>query len=374
MKKRKILITIDNLGGGGAEKVLITLLNNLSKEKYEIDLFLINNFGIYIKDIPDWINYNYFFSYPTKRFSLLLTRLIRKIFFIYPRLFYWFKLKKRYDIEIGFREGYSTKIILSSINRNSTKISWLHTNVEKHNLSKINKKKYFDKLTKIDKIVCVSENVEDVLLRNYPNLKGKTKVIYNPINIEGIVNLGKEDCPEIQNDRIFRLITVGKLDRDKNQSFLIECVKYLKKLKIETKLYILGTGHLEDYLNHLIIENKLEDNIKLVGFQQNPYKWISKCDLFVFSSIYEGLPTVLIEAMALHIPIISTYCTGAEEILSDGDYGELSNHDIVVFSNKIKHYLFNSDKQKFDTHIRLNNFKLNKQIKQIERLFDGLSE
>lgn len=366
---KKILIIIDNLGGGGAEKVLITLLQNISPEKYLVDLYLITKEGTYIKDVPDWVKLDYFFKIPKNKLGILFIKLFRRIFLYFPRLFYIFYIKTKYDVEIGFREGFSTNIVLSSNNKESYKISWLHTDIVSHHFWFLNKKKYIKRLNKIDKIICVSENTRKILIAQNLTLEEKTEVIYNPININEIKNLGEIGSPEMIRFNGIHFVTVGRLDDGKNHKFLIECVSKLHKEGFNIHLWIIGSGELDEYLKKKAETENIGQYVHFTGFVLNPYSYISQSDLFVFSSKYEGLPTVIVEAMALNKTIISTYCNGAEEILEMGRYGILCTHNIDNFISNVKIYL--EQKTKFNIEKRLIDFDLDNQISKIERILDG---
>tara|TARA_R110002050_G_scaffold98117_1_gene203852 strand:- start:5760 stop:6875 length:1116 start_codon:yes stop_codon:yes gene_type:complete len=370
MGKKKILVIIDNLGGGGAEKILITLLKNISPEKYWVDLYLISKEGIYINEVPSWVKMRYFFPRPSNQYYLIVIKAIKRLFLHFPKLFYVFFLyKKAYDIEIGFREGFSTKIILSSTNKKSLKISWLHTDIIKHHFWFINKKKYFTKLKKIDKVICVSKTTKEIFLSRYPCFTHKTKTIYNPINVEEITKKGEATNANLFNNSENNLVTIGRLDEGKNHQFLIKCVAKLYREGIETHLWIIGGGELDYFLKELAIKENVESLIHFVGFTPNPYGYLKQASLFVFASRYEGLPTVLIEAMALEKTIISTYCNGAEEILEDGKYGILCKEDIHDFTNHIKKCLTNSIT--FEVSNKLSDFNIKSQISKIEQILDG---
>ena len=118
--------------------------------------------------------------------------------------------------------------------------------------------------------------------------------------------------------------------------------------KIKIKLLIVGNGEQKKNLLNYIHDNKLGNIVKIIKFQKNPYPYISRSDLFVLPSLYEGLPNVLLEAQSLKKFIISTDCpTGPREILSNGDYGELfrvGNYNQLA--KKISYYYKNQKKNK----------------------------
>jgi len=111
---------------------------------------------------------------------------------------------------------------------------------------------------------------------------------------------------------VFNFVTIGRLDEGKNHQLLIKAMR-----EVDGNLYIIGDGVLRRYLEQLIYTLNLTDRVFLVGKQKNPYKYLAKADIFLFSSNREGFPNVLVEALACEIPIISTDCkSGPREILA----------------------------------------------------------
>lgn len=176
-----------------------------------------------------------------------------------------------------------------------------------------------------DFIVGVSQNntseIEEII---GPLYKNKIKTIYNPI-VEDLIFIKAEakiNHPWFNNNYKI-ILSSGRLTEQKDYPTLIKAFKIVHN-KISTKLIILGEGPEKKSILSLIKELKLENDIDLVGFVENPYPYYKYCDLFVLSSRYEGLPTVLIEALAFGKPVISTDClTGPSEILENGKYGKL---------------------------------------------------
>ena len=172
---------------------------------------------------------------------------------------------------------------------------------------------------KSDLIVAVSKGVKADLVKNFQLEEGKIKVIYNPYNISLITKQGSEPLEERFNN-IFQspvVITVGSLIKQKGQWHLIRAFKNIKASNPDMKLVILGEGNLRPYLEKLVVELKMEDDIIMPGFNSNPFKFIKKSTIFVLPSLFEGFPNVLLEAMALGLPVVSSDCqSGPREILA----------------------------------------------------------
>ena len=145
-------------------------------------------------------------------------------------------------------------------------------------------------------------------------------VIYNPINNQEIRRRAKEPTDFIFPDDTFNIVAVGRLSRVKGFERLIRaCVKLKQRFNI--RLYIIGGGE-EARLLTLIKENQADSYISLLGYQENPYSLVSQASLFVCSSYREGYSTSVIESLVLGVPVVTTLCSGMEEILgNDNQYG-----------------------------------------------------
>lgn len=326
---KKILIVTNSLKGGGAEKVLLDILKYLNKN-YEIDLFLFSKEGIYLEEVKKYVKKIRGISQRKSIFnSFILTRkiisLYLKICYLLVIKGYIYCIKNKYDVEVAFIEGLPTRFIANRKN-NSKKIAWVHTDLEKYGITKYDEDSY----KKIDKIVCVSEDSKKSLIKLFPVIKNKIKVIYNLIPKEDIIekSLLKEKEIVFQEKKI-TIISVGRLSKEKGFDILLKAHKELLTEGLDYNLMILGDGELKEELNNYIKINKIKNNTKLLGFKKNPYTYMKESDVFVMSSRYEGYPLVLCEALTLGLSVISTNCTGPKEILEDGKYGMLVSVDSV---------------------------------------------
>ena len=157
------------------------------------------------------------------------------------------------------------------------------------------------------------------------NTKAKTKTIYNPSFSNKIVEMSNEpiDDERFSNIKTKKIIAVGRLVNQKNFELLIRAFKIVLE-SVDAHLIIIGEGEKRDEIIRLIEELNLANKVYLAGFQSNPYKYVKNSDLFVLSSLYEGLPNSLIEAIAVDTPAIATNClSGPSEILLNGEGGDL---------------------------------------------------
>lgn len=374
---KNILFVIDTLNGGGAEKVLYDTLKNIDLSRYKIEVFLIQNEGIYREKIKKLgVNIEYLFDERKDLFSNILYRKFKSMTIKILRYFYCkypFLIKKlknkNYDIEIAFLEGYSTVLVANRKN-NSKKIGWVHTDLKKHRaLSfKLEKRSY----QKINKIVCVSEDSKKSVLNLYPENKNKTEVIYNPIDKNNILKLSKE-IVNFNKSKI-NIIAIGRLIKIKGYDILLQSHNKLIKERLNYNLIILGEGGEKNNLEKYIKENNLVNNTQLLGFKENPYPYLKEADIFVSSSRYEGYPLVLCEAICLGKPIIATNCTGPKEILENGEYGLIAEvENVEDLAEKMKKLILDEKlREKYSdlSKERAEIFNIKKTIQEIGDLLD----
>jgi glycosyltransferase involved in cell wall biosynthesis len=191
-------------------------------------------------------------------------------------------------------------------------------------------------------VIDVSKESARDLLEKFGLKEGKIKVIYNPLNLSEIKKLSKEPL-EMKYREIFKnpvIINMGRLTKQKGQQLLLEAFKDIKKKVKDAKLVILGQGDLEKSLKNLSKKMDIDKDIYFLGWQKNPFKFLLRSKVFVLSSLWEGLPYALMEAMACSLPIVSFDCrSGPREILSpETDFSieakdiEYSKYGILVKS------------------------------------------
>ncbi len=311
---KNVAIIISSLKGGGAERVVSNITMNLPKDKYNVYLVLFDSSSMKYPYSGQLIDIN---------IKANNNPVIKTINFL-RRYFKIRKIKTKYniDVSISFLEGPNLlniltkgkdKVIVSVrgyISKNSTGIY--------ANLSRYFMKKTYNNA---DVIVSVSNLIKNDLVNNFNINEDKVFTIYNPYDIEKIEKLSNESI-EDEYEEIFKrnvIITVGRLDRFKGHWHLIRAFKKINDKNKDIKLVILGEGKLRKYLQNLIDSLELNDNVYLLGFKKNPYKYIKKSSIFVLPSLSEGFPNALAEAMACGIPVISSDCkSGPREILAPG--------------------------------------------------------
>ena len=390
--KKKVLFLIHTLQVGGAEKVLVNLVNKMNQEKFDITVMTVINTGAFRDNLNDNIHYKTIFNVGflnnkkhNKKSGNLLdkTSKIKKIFATLYK-FFWRNVncqriydkyvKDNYDIEVAFLEGVASKIIANSTNEKAKKIVWLHvdlineTKTESFFKSKQDEAKNYNKF---DQVVGVSKYVIEQAIKKFNLDKKKTLVRYNPIDILDIKKKANENV-NLEKDK-FTMITIGRLTKQKGYDRLLKIVKRLNEDGFNYNLWIIGVGAEENSLKKYISENQLT-NVNLLGYQSNPYKFIKLADMFVCSSRAEGFSTVVSEAIILEKPIVTTDCAGMREMLGENsEYGLICKNDEEALYETIKSFL--KDKKIFEYYKkevkkRKNYFDINESIKEIEKLFE----
>lgn len=176
---------------------------------------------------------------------------------------------------------------------------------------------------KADKIIAISKGVKESLVNNFDLNSNMIEVIYNPAADESILPLSKENInPNLITGNPL-ITSIGRLTKQKDHITLLKAFKLIYE-KIDSSLYIIGEGPERLNLEKYIESNHLEDRVKLLGYQNNPWKFLAKSDIFVLPSIWEGFGNVIVEAMFLGVPVISSDCpSGPREILDGGNAGKL---------------------------------------------------
>lgn len=317
----KILFMIHDLGPGGAEKVLVNLVNNLDKTKFDVTVISLFGGGVNENNLHKDVHYHSIFKRMIRGNSKIMK-------FFSPKTLHKFCIKDNYDIEVSYLEGSSARIISGCKNPNTKLISWIHVEQHTKKVAVQSFRTYKESLNcynKFDKVVCVSESVKEDFESLY-DLKVKADVLYNTNETDKILTL-KDDKVEdgiFNNDEI-KLCGVGKIMPIKGFDKLARIHKKLIEEDFPIHTYILGEGADKKKIEKYILDNKLERTFTFLGYQTNPYKYVSKCDLFICASTSEGFSTAATEALIVGTPVITTPVAGMVEMLGkENEYGIIS--------------------------------------------------
>ncbi|MFC1825838.1 glycosyltransferase, partial [Thermodesulfobacteriota bacterium] len=202
--------------------------------------------------------------------------------------------------------------------------------------------------------------------------------IYNPIEVERVTQRSHEKIEHLWYDeKVPIIISIGRLTPQKGFSHLIKALAIVKKSGISCRLVILGEGKENSNLRKLAKKLRINDSVAFLGFQRNPYKYLRYATIFVLSSLYEGFPNVLLEALALGVPSVATRCpTGPTEIITDGVDGILvPSADHIALADAIKQLLLDSNLRKQlreKGKKRVVEFRVEKIIRQYEEVIEAV--
>lgn len=319
--KKRLLFLIPNLKHGGAEKVLVNLVNNLDAQKYNITVQTIFNVGVHRTSLKPHIRYRSVFR---KDF-----RGNNYVFQIFSPEFLWKRMiKDRYDIVVSYLEGPANRIASGCHDPNTKKIAWLHTGMDTPKIFSVgfrSPKEAALRYPQFDRVIAVSQNVKDHFL-SHLSTPCSVEVLYNTNETEQIREKATLPVTDTRfSEDCFSVCSTGKLIPLKGFDRLIAVHKRLLDEGMKHKVFILGIGQEQQALEKKIQQLGVQDSFFLMGYQTNPYQYVARSDLYVCASHREGFSTAVTEALVVGTPVVSTDCSGAKELL-----GENNEYGIVV--------------------------------------------
>lgn len=334
--KHRILVFIPTLDGGGAERIVATLANNFDVNKYDVTILLLKEEIKYklVKDI----------RIETLSCSSLITSIPKLVKYITKNspdlMISHMSLTNIVSIVAKFLSRKDFPIIL--VEHSTPSIKYRKDKLRRRLIPFLIRRTY----KYADQIVCVSKGVKSDLQRVIKNNRIHITQIYNPIVYSEIETLMMENVKHkwLNDKRMKVIIGIGRLEPVKNFRLLIKAFSDVYKENPSLRLIILGEGSQREELEDFVKTLKVDKVVDFPGFVNNPYSYLSKASLFVLSSDLEGLPTVLVEALACGTPVVSTDCpNGPREILDEGKYGLLvPPGDILNFKKAIIEQLNNT--------------------------------
>lgn len=365
---KKILFLIHDLGQGGAEKVLVNLVNNMDYSKFDVTVMTLFDCGENRSFLNSQVKYKSWCSKMIPGNSHLMKLLS-------PEQLHRLIIKDKYDIEVAYLEGPCARII-SGCNEPDTKlVSWIH--IELHtakaaSLSFRNVDEARKCYKKFNSIVCVSKTVEEAF-ENALRLNMPYKVLYNTNESSEIQRIGSDPVDVEFSDNEIKLVGVGKLLKSKGFDRILHITKKLTDEHYPVHTYILGEGSERANLQRYIEENNLTNYVTLLGYQLNPYKYVSKCDLFVCASHAEGFSTAATEALILGVPVCTVEVSGMKEMLGkNNEYGIVVENSDEALYQGIKKLLDKKDLWKHYKHqaeMRGKDFSTETTVKAVEDMF-----
>ena len=318
----KLLFLIHDLGHGGAEKVLVNLVNNMDPQQFDITVMSLFGGGVNEQFLAPHIRYRTVFrkSFPGNSHLMKL--------FSPQRLHKWF-IKERYDIEVSYLEGPSARIISGCPHTDTKLVSWMHCtmhNPKEAALGFRTTEEACAGYNKMDAMAFVSAAVRKAFLENCP-YSGKTAVLYNTNEADKIKLQAVQEAAVPEG--CFVWCGVGKVVPVKGFDRMIRIQKRLADEGYAAHLLILGEGESRHDLEKLAAENDIADRVTFLGYQTNPYRYVAKADLFVCASHAEGFSTAATEALIVGTPVCTVEVSGMKEML-----GENNEWGIVTENNE----------------------------------------
>ena len=367
--KKKILFGITSLKLGGAERVLVDIVNNIC-DKYDITIFTLYNKGEFEPEIDKRVKiksmfnktYNELSSIEKRTLSLRLInkRSREKIYKKY--------VDDNYDVEISFLEGPVSWIL--STKSNAKKIAWVHNDIKDvfgKGKKAINKLKLSGECYKAyQSIVFVSQDNLNSFKDQYKSLDKNLLVIYNYLNTDLVIDKANKEVVKDMKDDLTSFVQVSRIVEQKALFRLLDVHERLIKDNILHRIYIVGDGPLMEDLISKVNEKNLSDTFVVLGKRTNPYPYIKKGDYFMLTSFYEGYPMVLLEGKALNKYIMITDSAARETLIDYKDNSVIVDNSEEGIYKGIKSIVKNKPKVN-----NKNKFDNKKVLKEIINLIEG---
>ena len=354
--KKQLLFIMPDLGSGGAEKSLTTLLNLFDYEAYDVDLFLFRRQGLFLPNVPPQVNvtdggkdYELFdgsasacikSSIKKLNFSLAANRIkyiaalksgnktatwgcIKKVLY---------RTDKHYDVAVAYLEGNSIYYCVDCVDAD-VKIGYIHNDYNGLGLDKNFDRRYFEKL---DYLVSVSDECVNVLKENFPEYENKIKLMLNIVSPTVLKSLGNDNAEEYKNTKAKKLLTVGRFSSQKGYDMAVAAADILNRKGYDFRWFAIGKGQLEEQIKEQIKSLGLEEKFILLGEKSNPYPYINNCDVYVQPSYFEGKSIAIDEAKIFAKPIVCTSFPTVYDQLTDGETALLAEINAESIAAKIE--------------------------------------
>lgn len=368
----KVLFFIPNLANGGAEKVLVNLVNNMDKSKFDVTVQTLFAGGVNEQFLNEDINYRYYFKKTFRGNSHIL-----KLFS--PKTLYKKFIKEHYDIIVSYLEGPTARIVSGCTDNNTKLVSWIHCKISNQRTASIGFRNFGEAkkcYNKYDNTVCVSNGVMNYFTETF-DFKKMIEVLYNTNETEKIIEKSNEVTDvEIFNEDEVNICVVGKVSVSKGCDRIVRIQKRLIDDGIKSHVYFLGTGTDEEKIQALVKENRIENSVTFLGYQKNPYKYLKECDLFVCASLSEGFSTAATEALIVGTPVVTVEVSGMKEMLGENnEYGIVTENNEDALYEGIKKMITTPGMLE-DYAKRAKNrgkeFSTEKTVRAVEKMFEGL--
>lgn len=371
-KKTKVLFRQRSMEMGGVEKVILSMLNGLDKEKFDMTICLNINQGELRNEIPAHVR-KVFIGEGRENFSK--NALIQKIQLAKRKI----KLDKahknpkvsakilneNFDVEIA--PTYATfAAVLNSSNKNSKKIGWFHSDITLPKLQPL-VPEILKQIPQFDYFIFGSQQTKDILIETYPNLQiPENQVVRNAIPIEELKKKSEEFTPDFPQKPVF--VSVARLHSRKGFHKLMDAHAKLLKDGFEHQITVIGDGEEMSNLRKQATELGVTDSFKFLGSLLNPYPYVKNADFFILPSESESWPLIIADSLILQKPIISTNVGGIPEMITHEKTGYLINYETDEMYSAMKKFMTEPE---YIAKIRANLVDIEKQFDN-QQIFDAV--
>ena len=369
--KKKILFLIHDLGQGGAEKVLVNLVNNMDPDNFDITVTDLFGGGVNAQFLAPHVRRKTWFPWEFRGNSHVMKLLT-------PKQLHRLIVREHYDIEAAYMEGPASRVISGCTDPNTKLVTWIH--VQQNDMkclayafrSEAEARVCYDRF---DQAICVSEYVKqdftDIL-----NYQKPCRVLYNTVESDRILELSGEKTPKLRDDGSVKLVAVGSLKASKGYNRLLSCICRLREAHYTVHLYVLGIGPQQRELEEVCTELGIADYVTFLGYDTNPYKYVAKCDLFVCASFAEGFSTAATEALIVGTPVCTVEVSGMKEMLgANNEYGLVTENNEEALYQGIKKLLDDPallNHYKKQAALRGQNFSTEETVRAVEEMLLNL--
>lgn len=394
VNRKKLLFISMNLENGGAERSLVNLLQMLDYEKYDIDLLLFKECGMFFEQIPERVNLRsdcerlhilygnkkdigLWAKHPYLNIYSTLGTVLSKFNSCsgYQKGQYrwkWFYTKKipkllgKYDVAVSYLEGESMYYLVDKVDAKK-KIAWIHNDYISLDANVQEDRPYFDQ---IDRVVSISTACVEILKKVFPEKSADIYELPNLISSKTIYSMADKGYPNEFEEEKIKIVSIGRLSEQKRFDRAVKATAELKKSGLKFQWIVLGEGELRGSLEKLCEKYSVSENIRFIGARENPYPYLRHADVVVQTSDFEGKSIVLDEAKILGKPIVVTNY----ETVNDQIENEYEGLIVEMKPEKIAKGILSvlERKEKFTQYLLSKEYGNEAKIVNYCRLFDDL--
>lgn len=359
--KKKVLFFMWSFSlGGGAEKILSTIVNNMDLDKYDIHILEMEHFDKPFEETPQGVKI--LKSLVHYKYPYILKSLLWRARIYFPGLVRKLLLKDNYDVEISFT--VMNPPLQFSKRKEVKKIAWIHGSVENFLENKRNYDTQKNFLSNADHIVTISKKTRQSVEELFPKYKHKIVTIYNGYDFNSIIERSNEYLQYKIYDK--SICVIGRIEKNKGSDRVLDIFRCVHKKDNSVHLYYIGAGNLEEYLKNKVKEYNLEENVHFLGYKTNPLKYLKNMKCLLSMSKQEGFPGVVVEAITLGVPFVITDVGGAEELSENGKYGDVVSSDKEAIEKLL--FRINGDKKNISTNEFRLKYTVSEQIRNLEEI------